>query len=139
MALFKDAAEVYDYIGGIFDAAVTDDVLGPRFAESGVILKLRYRDPEASLIVDMPNSKVYRGDESDMAPTVEMVMKSDIAHGFWMGDVNISMALAKGQMRAKGPVPKILKLVPIARELFPRYRARLEQDGRTDLLEAKVG
>jgi hypothetical protein len=39
-------------------------------------------------------------------------------------------------MRAKGPVPKILKLVPLAKGLFPKYREMLEKSGRTDMLEA---
>jgi hypothetical protein len=46
------------------------------------------------------------------------------------------MALAKGEMRAKGPIPKILKLVPLAKSLFPRYREMLEMAGRSDLLAA---
>jgi len=39
-------------------------------------------------------------------------------------------------MRAKGPVPKILKLVPLASSLYPRYRQMLVDDGRQDLASA---
>jgi hypothetical protein len=39
-------------------------------------------------------------------------------------------------MKAKGPVAKILKLVPLTKPIFPRYRAMLEESGRQDLLEA---
>ena len=31
---------------------------------------------------------------------------------------------------------KILKLVPLVKPVFPRYRAMLEQEGRSDLVEA---
>jgi hypothetical protein len=62
-------------------------------------------------------------------------MKADVAHRFWLGKVNISLALAKGEMRAKGPVPKILKLVPLAKSLFPRYQDSLVKAGRSDLVE----
>lgn len=135
MASFKDAEEVYDYIGGIFDSAMADDEVGPKFAASGVILKLVYSNPDSTLTVDMPNRTVYRGDDApDTKPTVQMIMSADVGHQFWLGNVNISTALAKGDMRAKGPIPKILKLVPLARSLFPNYRQRLEAEGRTDLL-----
>lgn len=136
MAYFKDAAEVYKYVGGVFQQALEDPELGPKFADSGVVLKLSYTDPASKLVVDMPSGKVLCGESADgISPTVEMFMTSDVAHRFWLGKVNISMALAKGDMRAKGPVPKILKLVPMAKQAFPRYRALLESDGRTDLLE----
>lgn len=135
MPAFTDADEVYDYIGGIFRAGVDDAEIGPKFAASGVVLRLNHTEPDSQLLIDMPNRKVFVGDEvGDTKATVTMFMTCDVAHRFWLGDVNVSTALAKGDMRAKGPIPKILKLVPIARSLFPRYRERLEADGRADLL-----
>ena len=56
-----------------------------------------------------------------------MTMDADTAHRFWLGKVNVTVALARGQMKAKGPVAKILKLVPLAKPVFPRYRAQLEE------------
>jgi hypothetical protein len=50
-----------------------------------------------------------------------------VAHRFWLGKVNIAAALAKGDMRAKGPIPKVLKLVPLAKQLFPRYQEMVEK------------
>ena len=64
-----------------------------------------------------------------MEPEVVMTMEADTAHRFWLGKVNVTVALARGQMKAKGPVAKILKLVPLTKPVFPRYRALLEQDG----------
>ena len=48
--------------------------------------------------------------DNDKKPEVEMSMKADVAHKFWFGKVNLVAALARRQMIAKGPVPKILKL-----------------------------
>jgi len=39
-------------------------------------------------------------------------------------------------MRAKGPVAKILRLVPLVKPVFPRYKKMLEDENRNDLLEA---
>ena len=71
-----------------------------------------------------------------LEPEVIMTMDADTAHKFWLGKVNVTMALAKGQMKAKGPVAKILKLVPLAKSAFPRYRQMLADAGRADLQEA---
>jgi putative sterol carrier protein len=74
--------------------------------------------------------------ETGMDPEVVMTMEADTAHRFWLGKVNVTVALARGQMRAKGPVAKILKLVPLVKPVFPRYRTMLEEAGRKDLQEA---
>lgn len=134
MTYFKDTAEVHQYIGGIFEAAVTDAEIGPKMAESGVVLKLTYADPDAVVVVDMPNQRVFRGETDEVKPNVAMSMKADVGHKFWLGKVNVPMALAKGEMRAKGPMPKILKLLPLAQALFPKYAESLEAEGRSDLL-----
>ncbi len=34
------------------------------------------------------------------------------------------------EMRAKGPVPKILQLIPVAQQLFPRYGQMMKESGR---------
>lgn len=137
MAVFKDDSEVYQFIGGIFEEALADPEIGQKFADSGVILKVTHTEPDSVFTVDMPSKKVLYGDDARNGPkpVVEMFMKADVGHRFWLGKVNISLALAKGQMRAKGPVPKILKLVPLAKSLFPRYRDLLIKAGRSDIVE----
>lgn len=137
MPAFKDESEVYQFIGGIFEESLADPDIGPKFADSGVILKVTHPEPDAVFTVDMPSKKVLYGDDARNGPkaVVEVFMKADVAHRFWLGKVNISLALAKGQMRAKGPVPKILKLVPLTKSLFPRYKDSLVKTGRTDVLE----
>jgi hypothetical protein len=135
VAVFQSAEEIYQFVGGIFEESCADPVVGEEFAQSGVVLKLHYTDPAAVFTVDMPNKKVIYGPDGPK-PSVEMFMKADVAHSFWLGKVNVSMALAKGQMRAKGAIPKILKLVPIAKKLFPKYLELLEKAGRHDLISA---
>ena len=38
-------------------------------------------------------------------------MPADIAHRYWLSEYDLAVGLAKGQVKAKGPVSKILKLV----------------------------
>ncbi|MCU1449737.1 MAG: hypothetical protein JWP02_1907, partial [Acidimicrobiales bacterium] len=47
------------------------------------------------------------------------------------GKYNLAVGLAKGEVKAKGPVSKILKLVPLTKPLFPLYRELVaEKDAR---------
>jgi putative sterol carrier protein len=138
VAYFKDADEVYAYIGRLFQQLAEDEELAPKFRKANTIVQYQYRDPESQITVELTEDGDGRVDcgETTMEPEVVMTMEADTAHRFWLGKVNVTVALARGQMKAKGPVAKILKLVPLTKPIFPRYRAMLEQDGREDLLKA---
>jgi hypothetical protein len=95
-------------------------------------------DPESQITVDMRSDRDIQVDlgPSDLDPEVVMILPADTAHGFWLGKVNITAALARGEAKARGPVAKILRLVPLVEPSFPRYEQILRDAGRTDLLEA---
>lgn len=136
MPAFASDTEIYKYIGGVFRTGLSDAGILPKLQESGVILQITYTDPDAILTIDYPHGEIYEGTAPPVRPNVEMFMTADTANLFWLGKLNLSVAMAKGQVRTKGPVSKILKLVPIAKDFFPSYRKALEEDGRSDLLNA---
>ena len=138
MAYFKDADELYAYIGRLFKELAEDEDLSPRFQRANTIVQYRYRDPDSQITVKLLEGEDGQVDCGDTAlePEVVMTMDADTAHRFWLGQVNVTVALARGQIKAKGPVAKILKLVPLTKPIFPRYRRILEEGGRADLVEA---
>ena len=137
MAYFKDAQEVYETIGKLFVDLAVDDELGPRFREANTIVQYDYREPESTITVRLQKGQPGDVDfgETEMEPEVVMSMEADTAHRFWLGRVNVTVALARGQIKAKGPVAKILKLVPLTKPVYPRYKAQLEAQGREDLVK----
>ncbi|MCF7553083.1 MULTISPECIES: sterol carrier protein [Pseudonocardia] len=136
MAAFTGEAEVYEYLGGVFRMGMEDTALVEKLKPSGVVLRITYTDPDAVLTVDMPNSQIFEGAGNGPDPNVELFMTADTGNRFWLGKVVLPVALAKGQVRAKGPVAKLLKVLPLAKGLFGPYKASLEEKGRTDLLAA---
>ncbi len=138
MGRFRDADEVYAYIGRIFEEIVADPDLGPDVQQADTIVQYRLSDPEALITARIKQDEERRLDlgATDLEPEIVMTMEADTAHRFWLGKVNVTVALARGQMKAKGPVAKILKLVPLVKPVFPRYRKMLEDAGRNDLREA---
>jgi putative sterol carrier protein len=138
MAYFKDAGEVYATIGKLFEDLADDEELSPKFQKANTIVQYQYRDPESQITVKLIEGEDGQVDcgQTAMEPEVVMTMDADTAHRFWLGKVNVTVALARGQMKAKGPVAKILKLVPLVKPVFPRYKKQLEEQGRQDLLEA---
>jgi SCP-2 sterol transfer family len=139
VAYFKDAQEVYDTLGRLFQAIAQDEELAPRFRQANTIVRYAYSDPESTITVRLQEGQPGDVDfgESEMEPEVTMSMEADTAHRFWLGEVNVTVALARGQIKASGPVAKILRLVPLAKPIFPRYKAQLEAQGRADLVEAR--
>jgi putative sterol carrier protein len=138
LAYFKDADEVYQFIGKLFEDLADDDELAPKFRKANTIVQYQYRNPDSTITVQLQEGEEGKVDCGDttMEPEVVMSMEADTAHKFWLGKVNVTVALARGQMKAKGPVAKILKLVPLVKPVFPRYRKMLEEAGRSDLMEA---
>jgi hypothetical protein len=136
LAYFKDADEVYATIGKLFADIAEDDELAPKFRKANTIVRYEYREPDSAVTVRLQEGQPGDVDfgDSDMEPEVTMAMAADTAHEFWLGKVNVTVALARGQIKAKGPVAKILKLVPLTKPIFPRYKALLESQGRQDLV-----
>jgi SCP-2 sterol transfer family len=132
---FKDAQDVYDTLGKLFVDLAADDELGPKFRKADTIVRYEFRDPESQITLRLQPERPGDVDfgVSDMEPDVVMSMEADTAHRFWLGEVNVTVAMARGQIKAKGPVAKILKLVPMTKPVFPRYKKQLEEQGRSDL------
>ena len=135
MAYFKDADEVYGFIGKLFQDLADDEELAPKFRKANTIVQYAYRDPDSTITVMLKEGEEGRVDfgDTDMDPEVVMSMDADTAHRFWLGKVNVTVALARGQISARGPVAKILKLVPLVKPVQARYESQLEAAGRSDL------
>jgi hypothetical protein len=136
VALFKDEAEVYEYLGGIFRRGLQDAELVEKLRPTGIVLRITYTDPDAVLTVDMANAQIHEGAGAGPEPNVHLFMTADTGNRFWLGKVILPVALAKGEVRAKGPIAKLLTVLPLAKGMFGPYREQLETAGRTDLLSA---
>src|SRR5689334_408962 len=115
MAYFADEHEVYEHIGGLLRELAGDEELASRAVEADTVLQYVLRDPESTITVRMQAGRpveILTGD-SGLDPEIVMVMDADTAHRFWLGRLNVTVALARAQIRARGPVAKVLRLVPL--------------------------
>lgn len=138
MPYFKTADEVYECLGQLLVDLCHDEDLGPKFNKANTIVQYRYTDPDCTITVKMLDGEMGEVEmgEATLEPEVVLSMQTDVAHKFWLGKVNVTVALARGQIEARGPAAKILKLVPLTKPVFPRYRAMLIEKGRPDLAES---
>lgn len=142
MSVFKDYDDLHACMGRLYDAAKRDSRIAPKIKDSHLVIQFRYDDPHATVTINAAGPPtqadsyfdVLWGDDSGLKPDVEMSMKADVAHQFWHGKVNLMAALARRQIIAKGPIPKILKLLPAVEPMYEIYPRLLREIGREDLI-----
>ena len=141
MGVFQNSDQFYECVGALMDQAKADPQVGPKIAKAGIIIQFRYSDPDAMTTInakDKPTQPdayvdVIHG-PSDLNANVTMSMKADVAHVFWHGKVNLVSALAKKEIVAEGPIPKILKLLPAVQPLYKQYPVLLKEKGYESLI-----
>ena len=138
MPYFKDAEDVYANLGRLFEDIIADDELGPRLRSTDTVVQYRMRRPDSQLTLQVLEEGEPRVDfgVTELKPEVVLAMDADNAHRLWLGKLNVAVALARGQISARGPVAKILKLVPLVIPVRTRYAEQLEAAGREDLAKA---
>ncbi|MGO9145988.1 MAG: hypothetical protein ACLQDF_06430 [Desulfomonilia bacterium] len=122
MAIFtKKVAE--ELFGELWTRMIKDFGFGKSLKESGISIYFVVTDPDMVMFVD-ENGPIFGAEAEKKMPVVTMKMKGDIVHKFWLKDLNVPMALALRQVVAKGPVNKVLQLLPLMKpgmEIYPEY------------------
>jgi putative sterol carrier protein len=127
---------VYDHVGKLFDVVVNTDEFVRATADSGLVVRLAQTNPDAVIQIDFPALKVACGEAAAELPaTVELTMTSDDSHRFWLGKLNLTMALAQRKVLLEGSRTKALKLLPLTRSVSAAYQQVLREAGREDLVD----
>lgn len=135
MGYFKSGEEFKDILGNFFLQLAVDPVVSPKLKASKLKIRFDYSDPDLAISMDLGQDPVpILFNDDSIKPDVQMSMKADVAHRFWLGKVNLIAALTRREMVAKGPIPKILKLLPAIKPAYILYPEYLEKKGRSDLI-----
>jgi hypothetical protein len=141
MGVFRDSQQFYECVGELMDIAKKDPQVGGKIAKSGIIIQFRYSEPDAMTTINAKDKPTQPGAYIDvihgpcsLKPDVSMSMKADTSHAFWHGKVNLVGALARREILAVGPIPKILKLLPAVQPLYKVYPTLLKEKGYGDLI-----
>jgi hypothetical protein len=142
MGVFADADQVYELLGGLFDELMKDREIAEKSAATGLVIQFKYEDPDSEIWLDASRKDpdhigIILGPAEGLTADVEMSMKADIAHRFWLGNLNLMVALTRKQIVAKGPIPKIMKLLPVVKPAYAMYRSMLEEKGLDYMITRK--
>ena len=129
MAVFSSTEKMYEVLGSLFEMLLKDQVAGPKFLESNIIIRFDITDPAGQLwITNIDGGKVICG-SADLKPTIDMHLSGDTCHKFWLQQIAMPVALAKGLIKAKGPMPKVIKLLPLLKPAYREYPALAKKHG----------
>ena len=123
MAIFKDTNVVQELFGELWTKMINETEFGPKLKESELSILFMTEDPEVVMYVDI-NGPLFGEEAKAKTPVVIMKMSGDTVHKFWLKQVNVPKALALRQIKAKGPVGKILQILPLLKPgfaLYPEY------------------
>ncbi len=130
MGMFESAEKFEEIITGFFKLMGETPQIADKLLASGMIIRFKYTDPDLVVVVDASGDKIdVRPHDTETKAIVEMSMSADVAHRFWFGKVNLTVALTRKEMVAKGPIPKVLKLLPAIKPAYAMYPKYLEENG----------
>jgi putative sterol carrier protein len=122
-AAFADTEALHRVMSELWVQIKANKEMSQSLLASKLAVRFNYREPAGQITVDSRDGvdmKVVAG-PCDVKPDVEMDMKSDVAHEFWLGKISVPMAILTGKIVAKGPVQKALALLPAIKPAFAIY------------------
>ena len=121
MAVFNSTDEMYKVLGSLWRELFKDEEWASKFRESNLTIKFTIDSPSGEIWLLPDREEGVVCGKIDRKPDIEMFLKGDDCHKFWMRELNLPLALATGKIKAKGPVNKILKFLPMLKPAYEMY------------------
>ena len=132
MAEFKSSAEFHEVMDRVFTIMSTDPEMGPKLREARVPQRFDFPDQDAVVNITYDDSGGEQNlrwewtDDVDWEPQVSMTMDSEVANKYFQGKENVPIALARRRIKSSGDMKAALKLIPITKPVFGKFREMLE-------------
>lgn len=133
MPEFSSSEEMYDVFTPFMKSLTTDPVVGPKFSAAHTSFRVVHTEPDGVFLLDATQAPpvLYVGDEvNGHEAEVALTMSADDGHKFWLGKLNLPVALAKRKIKVDGGVTKLMGLVPALQPAYGLYKAHLASVGR---------
>jgi putative sterol carrier protein len=133
MAGFRSPEEFREVMDKVFTIMSTHPEMGPKLRDARVPQRFEFPDQDAVVNITFDESGEQNlrwkwSDAVDWEPKVEMTMDSDVANKYFQGKENVPMALARRRIKSSGDIKAALKLIPITKPVFEKYREMIERE-----------
>ena len=125
MTIFASAEELYNCYGGLFELMERNPQTHAFLQGMELTVKFAHTSPEASITIIIRGgaSSIHCG-ECDASPDIQLAMTGDVAHHFWMGEINVMRAISTRQIVFVGSLSKVMTLKPFIKAaigLYPQH------------------
>ena len=122
MSVFETAEGLYTCIGGLLERMKSHPQTQELLETLELTVRFTHTHPTASmtLIARSGEQSIHYG-EREEKPDVELAMTGDVAHQFWMGEINVMGAITKRQIVPVGSLSKIITLIPLIKAAINVY------------------
>jgi hypothetical protein len=134
MSPFSSEQEFREVMDKAFTIMSTDPEMGPKLRDARVPQRFEFPDQDAVVNITYDDSggegnlRWKWSDAVDWEPQVEMKMDSEVANKYFQGKENVPIALARRRIKSSGDIKAALKLIPITKPIFAKYRAMIERE-----------
>jgi putative sterol carrier protein len=130
MPVFKDTEQMYEVLGELFNQLLENKPVAQKFYDDDINIKYEITEPDGEIWLlhgdDWPEVVVG---EADAEADITMWLKGDDCHNFWLQKLKLPIALAKRKIKAKGPMSKILGMLPMLKPAYEAYPEICEKYG----------
>lgn len=123
MPVFENKGVMEDLFKELWMKLINETEFGAKLKENEITLLFVINEPDVVMYVNEKGPLF--GDAAKVnVPVITMLMSGDMVHKFWLKQVNIPKALALRQIKARGPVNKVLQILPMLKPgqaLYPDY------------------
>ncbi|WP_205697144.1 SCP2 sterol-binding domain-containing protein [Conexibacter sp. SYSU D00693] len=128
MAQFATAEDVHEQLGKLLRSIAADPELSGQAQRLDAVVQLQLTDPEAQLALRAREGQPVAALVGETAGDADVVLEleADVAHALFLGQLELTGALAGGRLRTKGPAAKVLRVFPLAKAAAPRYQQVLD-------------
>lgn len=133
MSVFTSPEDMYSVFTPFMQSLTTDPVVGPKFAAANTSFRVNHTEPAGVFLLDATVNPpvLYVGeDATGHQAEVDLTMTADDGHKFWLGQLNLPVALAKRKIKVGGGVTKLMGLVPALQPAYALYKNHLTAIGR---------
>ncbi len=110
--------------GEFWEKLVDDFGLGEHLNQCDIGILFEINDLDMVMFVDK-NGPLFGDEAVSKKPVIIMIMTGDMVHKYWLDKVaDVPVALTTHKIKAKGPVNKVLQILPLfkpGQKLYPEY------------------